>query len=63
MHCSVIADHFQLLRTFSLTFQFIEQKQWISENFPKDRRFETIIGSAENVLTADYMRYVSTNYT
>ena len=39
--------------------QFIEQKIWIAENFPRDRRYENLIFESENVLTADTIRYVS----
>jgi len=38
---------------------FIEQKTWISEKFPRDRRFENLVMVSENVLTADTVRYFS----
>ena len=39
--------------------KFIEQKAWIAENFPRDRRYENLILESENILTADTVRYVS----
>ena len=39
--------------------QFVEQKNWIAKNFPKDRRYESLIAKGENVLTADTFKYVS----
>ena len=38
--------------------QFIEQKAWIAENFPKDKRFEYVIITGDNVLTAETFSYV-----
>jgi len=38
---------------------FIEQKKWIADNFPRDRRFENLILVSDNVLTADTLRYFS----
>ena len=38
--------------------QFIEQKTWIAEKFPRDRRFENLVMVGDNVLTADMVRYV-----
>ena len=47
-----------LLTQPHIVFQFIEQKAWIAENFPKDRRFENLILESDNVLTADTVKYV-----
>ena len=44
--------------TFVDLLQFIEQKAWIAENFPRDRRFENLILASDNVLTADTVKYV-----
>ena len=44
--------------TFVDLLQFIEQKAWIAENFPRDRRFENLILASENILTADTVKYV-----
>jgi hypothetical protein len=45
-----------------ISFQFIRQKEWIQENFPKDTRYETIIISTQNndgnILTAEAIQYV-----
>ena len=43
-------------------FQFIEQKAWIAENFPKDRRFENLILESENILTAETVKYVGDDH-
>lgn len=47
----------------ALSFQFIRQREWILENFPKDTRYETVIMSTSeadgNVLTAQTIQYVS----
>ena len=40
-------------------FQFVQQKEWIAANFPKDKRFEYLILEAENVITAETFKYVS----
>ena len=43
----------------SLFSQYLDDKAWIEENFPKDMRYETVIIHGPNVLTADYFTYVS----
>lgn len=39
--------------------QMGEQKVWIDATFPKDVRYESALITADNVLTAEHMRYVS----
>ena len=40
------------------SFQFIDQMHWIAENFPKDRRYESLIAKSDNILEADDIKYV-----
>ena len=45
--------------------QFVEQNKWIKENYPKDKRYESILvytkdGISGNVLTAASIQYVNT---
>ena len=46
----------------SIFFQFIPEKQWVLEKFPKDQRYQSVALSTNdpngNVLTADSIRYV-----
>ena len=42
-----------------LLLKFNEQKAWIADTFPRDRRYENLILESENILTADTVRYVS----
>lgn len=37
---------------------YVKTLNWQRENFPQDQRLELIMYSAENVLTADYVREV-----
>lgn len=37
---------------------YVKTLDWQRENFPQDQRLELIMYSAENVLTADYVREV-----
>ena len=52
--------YFSFTFDFRFSFQFNEQKAWIADNFPRDRRYENLILESENVLTADTVRYVCT---
>ena len=43
--------------------QFVDQNAWIKENYPKDKRYESVIvyttnGTNGNVLTAASIQYV-----
>ena len=43
-------------------FQFIKQKEWILQNYPKDTRYESIILTVQeggNILTASTMQYLA----
>ena len=48
----------QIIFFYMSSYQFIEQKAWIAETFPKDRRYENLMVVGEDVLTADTVRYV-----
>ncbi len=43
-----------------LHLQYVTDKAWIDENFPKDIRYEIAMIIGPNVLTAEYIQYVST---
>ena len=50
------------LNDFFFLFQFIKQKEWILQNYPKDTRYESIILTVQeggNILTASTMQYLS----
>ena len=55
-----LSKHLNSVHIF-IFFQFVTQKEWISQNFPKDRRYESVIVSAKNgnVLNNATIRYVS----
>ena len=70
-HCKISKNEKTFIRTYNwfclfgnaICFQYTEQKDWISENYPKDKRFETIIvastdGMSGNVLTDSTIQYV-----
>ena len=40
----------------------MEDKKWIEKNFPKDKRYETVIVTGENVLSVEFVRHVSLNF-
>ena len=55
------AMHYHRYKRFFL-FQFIKQKEWILQNYPKDTRYESIILTVQeggNILTASTMQYLA----
>ena len=57
-----VAMHCHHFKWFFFLFQFIKQKEWILQNYPKDTRYESIILTVQeggNILTASTMQYLA----
>ena len=48
-----------LLKIHMITLQFLDDKDWIAENFPTDVRTELALVTAENALLPENIQYVS----
>ena len=48
-----------IVKRVLVSFQFLDDKQWINDNFPRDMRYENVMLYSDNVLKASYMQYVS----